>query len=180
MTNCTHETPLAALCSECVEVVTADRDRFQRESARLNAEAATFCDRLQAAHEERDVALLEAANLAGVNIEVEIERDRLRATLATLVAAVDREDVSLDAWFAAVEMAEGVLRGDPPGPRQHANRCEAEADHPHDCATATRLAQLTAIVQDVVNEVACPSCGGCADIDPCLHCAAERALEPPR
>jgi hypothetical protein len=99
---------------------------------------------------------------------------------ARLLREWDREGRLPEESARDLSMDPGQVRLILATPRHHANDCEAEADHPHDCATATRLAQLTALAQDVVNEVECPSCGGCAGVDPCLHCAAEQALEPPR
>jgi hypothetical protein len=85
----------------------------------------------------------------------------------------------------------------PAGARAHTDWCEAEADHPHDCATATQLARLRAFAEAVRDEVHCNGLpvvtGGIvglgeqdrADLeaahrDDCFHCAAVQALEPPR
>jgi hypothetical protein len=63
----------------------------------------------------------------------------------------------------------------------HADTCEAEADHPHDCATASELARLRAFAEAVRDEVACSGPDLRADhVDDCLHCAAVQALERAR
>jgi hypothetical protein len=81
--------------------------------------------------------------------------------------------------------------------RPHAAICEAEADHRHDCATATELGRLRAFAEAVREEVHCDGLpmvlGGIeglgeearADLeaahrDDCFHCAATKALERAR
>jgi hypothetical protein len=75
--------------------------------------------------------------------------------------------------------------------RLHADTCEAEADHPHDCAAATELARLRAFAEAVRDEFACIGRGkaecigldgdeGSGHVDDCWHCGAEQALERAR
>ncbi len=148
---------------------------------------------------ERDDALWEAANLAGANIEVEEERDRLRAALATTRENVEAMVQAVGERYiteAAVCTILGALRArvaEPPAaPRQHWDRCQAETNHAHDCATATRLAQLTAFAEDIRDgwTHTCPQPGDPPpdpltpeEHDPapveCYPCLARRALEPP-
>ena len=70
-----------------------------------------------------------------------------------------------------------------PKRRRHLDACEAEADHPLDCATATELARLRAFAEAIRDEVfaTCPHGGhGCGDVDDCWHCYATQALERAR
>jgi hypothetical protein len=75
----------------------------------------------------------------------------------------------------------------------HADYCEAELHHPHDCATATRIERLRAFAEAVRDEVACAgfvqatlddrasaAVAHDAHLTDCLHCAAVEALEVPR
>jgi hypothetical protein len=80
----------------------------------------------------------------------------------------------------------------------HSPTCEAEADHPGECATATELGRLRAFAEMIRDEVHCDGLpqvlGGIverlgdearADLeaahrDDCFHCAALQALEPAR
>lgn len=193
-------------CSTCGDLCSAaereqrvaERDRLQRQSARLNSEAATFCDRLQAAHEERDNAAWEAANLANDNVQLQEARDRLAAVLAeteeNFYAMTKAAPGGLFASDCRAILADQRARAaSPPPPRKHHDRCEAEADHPHDCATATRLAQLTAFAEDIRDgwTHTCPQPGDpppgpltAEEHDPpaveCWPCLAQQALEPPR
>jgi hypothetical protein len=67
---------------------------------------------------------------------------------------------------------------------KHADTCEAEADHPHDCATATELGRLRAFAEAVREEFECVDDNNDAlpenHVDDCLHCYAVQALERAR
>lgn len=86
---------------------------------------------------------------------------------------------------------------DPWSDTGHADYCEAEPGHALDCATATRLARLTAFAEAVRDEIHCDGLpivlAGAeglndqarADLeaahrDDCFHCYALQALEPVR
>jgi hypothetical protein len=66
----------------------------------------------------------------------------------------------------------------------HVGECEAEPGHALDCATATRLARLTAFAEAVRDEIDCVGHDGDEEgtehVDDCWHCGAEQALEPVR
>jgi len=65
----------------------------------------------------------------------------------------------------------------------HAEWCEAESDHPYNCATATELARLRSFVEAVRDEFEC----GASDaqmarpehVDDCWHHGALDALRKP-
>jgi hypothetical protein len=66
----------------------------------------------------------------------------------------------------------------------HADYCEAEQGHAHDCATATELARLRAFAEALADEIECVGHDGDEEgiehDDACWHCGAERAMEDPR
>ena len=62
----------------------------------------------------------------------------------------------------------------------HADWCEAETDHPLDCATATELGRLRAFAEACRDESPhTSSLLGREPADSCWHCAAIAALEKP-
>lgn len=67
-------------------------------------------------------------------------------------------------------------------PPVHSDTCEAEADHPLDCGTASELGRLRAFAEQMHAEFPCTLESVTADdhVDDCVHCAALAALERAR
>lgn len=172
-----------------------ERDRRSDEAKyladdvhQLEAERAALHTMIQTLEDRESQAPGLAARSSETPQEVAAERDRLRAALEEIAPTTNVDGTWDCEWCGGGsgvghdDPCVGMIAEDALGgrPREHTEDCEAETDHPLDCATAaTRLAKLTALAQAVRDEVECPSCGGCDDLSPCLHCAAERALEVP-